>query len=336
MHKWLGNKRFLISQYLERLVPMVCTWILPLSLLKYSQNRIIYEPRIKNLGIEIRQIPLFSAVHFEVRSKCNGTCSFCAASVQNESRPDTSMPKSMYVKVIDELKYLGYTGRIAYHVNNDPLIFPDLPEFVEYARNSFPSNYIDILTNGRALSEKKAANLLEAGINELSINDYNDDLNAETPKNIQRVYDKVLPRFYERHQIRTGHGPDVQGRTIFRFNIYRSKATIVKRSRAGTAPNKQLKSNSIYGFCEYPFWQINIATDGRVSKCCNDLYFSDPMGNVNNDCLMDIWKGKRFEKIRELLLEGNRNDIETCRKCDFYGVRRYYTNAAKILHRITE
>jgi len=343
------NERKLINRYMRRLSPNKRRFIehymaqsrnflgqiLPNSLVTHLQDKMIYAPRIKHLRIDNDRFPLFDTVFFEVRTKCNGACSFCAASIQNDTRQDTEMPKNLYAKIINELKSMQFDGRIAYHVNNDPLIFAPLSEFVEYARQNLPSAWIQILTNGKALTENKAVRLLKAGINELTVNDYNDDPTAEPPKRIQNIYDNVLPRFYEKPQIRFGHGPDRETKNIFRFNVFKRSVNAVKSSRAGTSPNKQIKSKSPRGFCEYPFTQFNITTDGRVSKCCADFLFSDPMGNVKEDTLMDIWKGEKFQNVRRLLLGGNRDAIKTCSACDFYGVKKYYSRAAYLLGMIT-
>ena len=302
---------------------------IPVFALKYLQNKWIYQPRIKKLGIDSDITPLFETVFFEVRTRCNSTCPFCAASIQNEIRQDITMPMNLYIKVINELEDIGFAGTIAYHVNNDPLIFPKLPDFVKYARKNLPSAWIQILTNGKALTEKKAENLLDAGINELSINYYNDDQTVELPKIFQNIYENVLPRYYEKHQIKTGC--DSSNNNIFRFNVYRRKLNIIKTSRAGTAPNKNVKSRRPRGFCQHPFTQFNITTDGRVSKCCADLYFSDPMGNVKDNRLLEIWNGEQFQKIRKLLLKGNRDAIETCSKCDYFGVHRFNSIIEKLI-----
>ena len=309
---------------------------IPKSIWKILQNKWIYHPRIIELRIDSGTTPLFDAVFFEVRTRCNGTCPFCAASIQNETRQDTTMPMKLYIKVINELKDIGFSGRIAYHVNNDPLIFHKLSDFVKYARTNLPSVWIQILTNGKGLTEKKAESLIDAGINELSINYYNDDQTVEVSKKIQNISENVLPRYYKEHQIKTGHGPDTDNKNIFRFNLFRPMLNTIKTSRAGTAPNKKFKSGQPRGFCEYPFTQFNITTDGRVSKCCADLYFSDPMGNVKENSLMEIWNGQQFEKVRNLLLEGNRDVIETCSKCDFFGVKRFYSIIGNFIHISTQ
>ena len=322
------DKKYL-KNTLKQIYAKLAQLFIPEFAFKILQNKWIYQPRIKKLGIDSDITPLFDTVFFEVRTRCNGTCPFCAASIQNEIRQDTIMSTNLYIKVINELKDIGFVGTIAYHVNNDPLIFHKLPDFVKHARTNLPSAWIYILTNGKALTEKNADDLLDAGINELSINYYNDDQTVELPKIFQKIYENVLPRYNEKHQIKTGHSRS--NNNIFRFNVFRRKLNIIKTSRAGTAPNKNVKARQPRGFCQFPFTQFNITTDGRVSKCCADLYFSDPMGNVKDNSLMEIWNGERFQKIRKLLLEGNRDAIETCSKCDYYGVHKFYSIMEKLI-----
>ena len=85
---------------------------------------LIHSPRRRQLGISLGRAPLFRTVFFELRTRCNSRCSFCAAAVQFEKRPDATMPFDLYAKAIDDLAGIGYEGAIAYHVNNDPLVVP--------------------------------------------------------------------------------------------------------------------------------------------------------------------------------------------------------------------
>jgi MoaA/NifB/PqqE/SkfB family radical SAM enzyme len=324
---------------LKYLVKRVCygaSRIVPISLQKRLQNELIFNPRKARLGISDDFKTLFKAVFFEVSTKCNGSCPFCPASVQNDTRPETSMPMPLYSKVIDELVLLKFEGRVAYHVNNDPLLFMELPDFIRYARTRLPKAWIQILTNGKALNVEMATALLVAGLNELSINIYNDDLKAETPENIRKFREEILPQFYEEKRIRTGHGPDPEQENIFRFNVHRSRATAIRSTKAGTAPNKKEMSKAPRGFCEHPFTQFNITTDGRVSMCSANHYFTDPMGDVSKQSLAEIWFGESFRAVRKLLLDGNRGALGLCRQCDFYGVDGFDSLPARILHQFTD
>lgn len=290
-------------------------------MLRYLQNRMLYGPRKEYLEISETNTPMFDSVFFEVRTRCNGTCPFCAASVQNETREDTSMPTALYRKAVKELGGLNFAGRVAYHVNSDPLIFPRLPEFVKYARAMLPDAWLQILTNGKALTVGKAEELIKAGINELSINHYSDDLSAELPDVFKQIKDGLLPRLFRPEQVGEGcyeyHAKHDMG--VFKFNVFRRRLTATLTTRAGTSPNKGAKSSMPRGFCELPFTQFNITTDGRVGKCGSDHFFSGVMGNLNEQGMMEIWEGKRFADVRSRLLDGDRDAIKGCRECDFFG-----------------
>lgn len=309
----------------------------PSSIIKYLQNKTVYEPKIRSLNIDGSQIPLFDTVFFEVRTRCNGTCPFCTASLKNDKRDDTFMSFNLFKKAIDELKEIDFSGRIAYHVNNDPLIFPQLPKFVKYTRNNLPKAWLQILTNGKALTEEKAEELIIAGINELSINFYNDDFSAELPEPIRNVRERVIPKYYNPEQIISGKKPSsIANKKVFLFNVSRRKANEILTSRGGHAPNKKQKSRSPRGFCQYPFTQFNITTDGTVNKCCADFYFSDPMGNVSNQNIIEIWNGINFGRVRQELLKGKRDGLENCKKCDFYGVKNVDSTIGKLVYYLTK
>ena len=52
---------------------------------------------------------------------------------------------------------------------------------------------------------------------------------------------------------------------------------------------------------------FHITTDGSVSKCSKDVRFEDPMGNIMNADIMDVWNSSRFIEVRKMLLNNNRN-----------------------------
>ncbi|MBF0445910.1 MAG: radical SAM protein, partial [Magnetococcales bacterium] len=145
------------------------------------QNLFVYKPIMEQKAITVLDPPLFDTVFFEVRTRCNGECAFCLAAVKTDPRKDETMAPELHKKVLQELKNINFQGRIAYHNNSDPLIFKDLTEFISVAREMFPQNRIQILTNGKALSINKAEKLIQAGIDELIINYYHNDLTAEFP-----------------------------------------------------------------------------------------------------------------------------------------------------------
>lgn len=265
--------------------------------------------------------PLFEAVFFELRTRCNGQCSFCAASVQNDQRPDQTMPFDLFRKVVEDLADLDYSGRVAFHVHSDPLMVQNLDRYVGFAREKLPQAWLQILTNGKALNDKRGNALLGAGINELTVNHYTDDLAAPLPTNIVQFREEIIPRYYSSEEVAEGYGPD-GGPAVFRFNINRRRQTEVLTNRAGTAPNKvALTGENVFGFCVYPFTQLNITVDGEVSMCCHDFFFQEAVGNVRDRSVMEIWHGAPFRRVRDELLRNDRSRNRICRRCDFFGVR---------------
>jgi len=282
---------------------------------------LIHRPRRRQLGIGPGPAPLFRTVFLELRTRCNARCAFCAAAVQSETRPDVTMPFEIYAKVIEDLVRLDYRGQIAYHVNNEPLMVPHLERYIEHARERLPRAWIRIYTNGLALSRAKGEALLRAGIDELTVNWYARDPDAPFPPHLLAFRDEVLPRFHSAARVHPGYGPPAPGdRSIFRFNLCHRNVDELLDSRAGSAPNKVCHPGDATGFCEHPFTQLNITVDGRVGRCCADVYFADVMGNVTRQGLLEIWTGGPFEQARRDLLRGDRSGSDLCRRCDFRGV----------------
>ena len=267
---------------------------------------------------------LFTAVYFELRTRCNGTCSFCAASVQNEARPDICMDFELYKKAILELADMNYNGIIAFHVNSEPLLIKNIDEYIVFARKKLKDSWIQILSNGKSLNSVNGKKIIEAGIDELSLNIYNDNLKAKLPKNIIKFEKEVLYKLFDKKQIYAGHKNNRPRGKFINYNIFRRLLNEILTNRAGSSPNKKSNKPILgnYGFCEYPFRQFNITANGNVSQCCCDLNFSNSMGNIKFQSIQEVWKGKKFTDLRKNLLNGTRETSSLCSKCDFFGLQK--------------
>jgi MoaA/NifB/PqqE/SkfB family radical SAM enzyme len=245
---------------------------------------------------------LFKGIFFEVRSRCNGRCAFCMASIRHDTRPDVSMSYELYDSVLQQLKDLNYTGRIAYHVNNEPLLFPDLDRFVMRAALTVPKATTQVLTNGTLLTMERANRLVSSGLKELWVNYY-----SHTRSDLLPTFRAIDNKY---------------GKTIKYMVLLRNEEEILN-SRGGTAPNKKCDyTNKAYrGKCYYPYRQFNINGVGLVSKCCADVLFSDPMGDVTKTSIIDIWNGEKFRHVRECLDASNRDALPSCKDCDFGGTK---------------
>ena len=280
-----------------------------------SEERLFYKKNEK-----------FDSVFFELRTRCNSKCSFCAASIQNEIRPDITMKFDLFAKGIDYLSNENYDKRIAFHVNNDPLLVKNLHEYVAYARAKCPKAWIQILTNGKSLRNENGYNILKAGIDELSINIYEENRTEETPKNIINFEKDVLYKLYDKKNVLGGMPGVILKKkypTYIKYTKARRLVDETLSNRAGSAPNKKSnKTKPNLGFCSHPFSQVNITTNGDVSQCCADFYFNNKMGNIKHNSLNEIWSGEKFTKLRENLNYSNRKENILCSNCDHFGINK--------------
>ncbi len=68
-------------------------------------------------------------------------------------------------------------------------------------------------------------------------------------------------------------------------------------------------------FCILPWVHLHVSQNGRVSPCCNNNRY---LGNVQEQSIKDIWKGKNFIRLRELF----QNNIPDKRCSHCYNIEK--------------
>ena len=301
--------------------------IIPDIWLKQLQDRIIYDPVIKRKKLGADPIPLFETVLFELRSRCNNTCSFCPANINYDERDDIVMPFELFNKAVLQLNELGFAGRVCFYINNEPLIVPNIAEYVSIAVKNLPkARKFQILTNGLALSRAIGEKLLKSGVNSVIINWYHEDLESPLP---QRILDfQAMAQEFNKN-----------GKNRVTVQVDRRRINDILTNRANFAPNKKGINNHSHkgGFCTYPFTHLCINPEGKVMLCCMDVYYRNVIGSISTDKIVDIWYGREFQQIRQHLLNGDREPLLLCNKCDHIGVQPGHmkTVAKKIIRELS-
>jgi MoaA/NifB/PqqE/SkfB family radical SAM enzyme len=292
---------------------MNCLSFLYTSIQDAAKEKIISERKIS-----WEKPAVFDAVFFEVVNKCNSRCSFCSASVQNDLRERKEMSFELYNTLIDELVQMRFTGRVAYHVANDPLVFAGLEHFVAHARAKLPQCWIQIMTNGIALTPKRGEALIDSGMDELYINFYRDSRRQKLYPNAAKFIAEVLHKRFPNTKGAVHTSGD--GKSRLKFTLVPRLAGERLWSRGGSSPNMPVDDSRVKGFCLYPWTQLNISTDGLVSKCCADICFQDVMGDLKKQSIAEVWPGEAFTKVRNKLMLGDRRSLHGCRACDYFGI----------------
>jgi radical SAM protein with 4Fe4S-binding SPASM domain len=263
-----------------------------------------------------QQVPLFRAVELETRTRCNSSCSFCAASFLTDKRPDIYMPETLYDKLLAELRELNYDGAIRFFVNNEPLLDKRIPDFIRKAKSLLPAARTEIHTNGLKLHPRSGTELLEAGLDLLHINNYSQE--GRMHPGVRAFLDEVAPRF-----------PHAE--VVFHQRLLDEQLL----NRGGTAPNGRILEAPLRLPCILPFDEVVVTADGRISICCQDHGFDSAVGNLNESRLQEIWYGPGFQRLRTALLASDRSAHGLCSTCDFRGFKEeHLTRSESVWNRM--
>ena len=248
---------------------------------------------------------LFESIEIETINRCNSSCSFCPVNVHADTRTLARMSEETFRKIIDELGALDYHDCIMFHSNNEPFLDKQLVPRIAYARKRRPHAWLSVYTNGTALNPKLFFSALDAGLDQLQIDNYADNLQLHD--NVKEIVAAL-----ERPE-NAAYVPKVE--------ILVRRLTEVLSNRAGNAPNKDVITFVDYRKyrdigCPLPFRQLVIRPTGEVSLCCNDALGQATMGDVTRQSLVEIWSGPAFTELREELQRNGRRNLKLCNTCD--------------------
>ena len=261
------------------------------KLFQWVDSRVM---RLKN------NVPMFQHIEIETYNRCNGVCDFCPVSVKWESRPEHLMEEALFIKIINELAKLDYSGRLALFSNNEPFLDERIIEFHAYARKKLPRTRMHLYTNGTLLTLDKFIQVMKY-LDELIIDNYNQELNL-IPNCLE------IKNYCEQH-------PEL----IKRVTIVLRKPKEILATRGGDAPNRNEKISYENTKCVNPFTQMIVRPDGKVSLCCNDPLGKNTMGDLTKSTLCEIWYGERFQEVRKALSRG-RQYYSHCKYCDVFNI----------------
>jgi len=280
---------------------------------------------------------------------CNFRCRFCAMQTSGEelSFKKQLMPMELYRKIIDDigefpdkLKVLRISG------NGEPLLHPELPEMIRYAKEKGVSEFIEIVTNGSKLDPQLNRRLVESGLDRvrISVEEISEEgyrriagANVDLEQFIANIKD-----LYEQSD-RNGGKPEIYIKTVDAAVETEEKEKIFYRLFENIchrifidhviplwsgwdelSDRFDLQENGMHGqkvqivrVCPFPFYNLLISPDGIVSACCSDWRRELIIGDLNNQSLSDIWHGDVLKKFWIDMLSGNKDQYVMCRGCGY-------------------
>lgn len=248
------------------------------------------------------ETPLFDHVEIETINRCNGECAFCPVSRKHDPRPLRIMPESLFHVILGQLRNLRFTGYFALFSNNEPLLDARLEDFAAAARHALPGAAINLSSNGSLLGLDRFRALLPH-FDRIVLNNYRD--RPVMREEIRRIHDFCA----------SGEGRELLANKTVEINL-RAEGDVLT-SRAGSAPNRPPPKRPPAVPCSLPFSQMVVRPDGKVSLCCNDALGRMTLGDLSAEAMIEVWRGDRFRRVRELMYRKGREALPLCRDCDF-------------------
>lgn len=272
---------------------------------------------------------MFKRIYIETTNVCNLSCAFC---------PGTRREKRfMTEKELEEilLRLRGHTRHLYFHLMGEPLLHPQLPEFIQMAdEHGFLSM---ITTNGTLLSSRGDGLLASRGLHRVNIS-----LQAYEANSGMGALEKYIAgvagfakKCGERGVICSmrlwnGGGAESLNDEVTRLlaehfpgrwrkgqmNETLDRNVFLERGERFDWPDMTAEELGGGTFCRGLRDHIGILCDGTVVPCCLDHEGDAALGNIFESELEDIVSSERARNIYDGFT-GRQAREELCRKCGY-------------------
>jgi MoaA/NifB/PqqE/SkfB family radical SAM enzyme len=227
--------------------------------------------------------------------------------------------------------------RLEFAMCGEPLLHEHVPEIIAYYREKLPKFQLTITSNsdpirdGLQLKIEKIRELFEVGTNCLMLDCYDGkeqyDAYAKQLTEAGIEWHDYYDKFLGSNTVYSYHGYKHHN-VILTPDLGVSSGIHKSREVCNHAGNCDPVLSAKYGAkvvvdplakrCTKPFREIAIKSSGIIAGCCIDHCMELVMGKFPEESLKDIWFGKRFSYLRQLLYNKDRSFIP-CSKCDYFG-----------------
>lgn len=259
---------------------------------------------------------MFNILNIELSSLCNKSCWMCGRRKIDKDYPELKINYGfMEFSTLKNIKD-GIQDDIViqFHSNGEPLMYPKFKE----AMKLFENNIRCMDTNGKLLV--KIADDIIGNVETITISTFENDPDA----------DEQLELVKQFLVIKGDKKPNViircLGETKYKKEYIDMGLLTVDRVLHSPMGSFEYKKNPVIpeiGIClemlNHPVININ----GDMSICVRfDPERKGVIGNVNKNSIKEIWNNLIRQEWLIHHIEGNRNKVPLCSKCDFWGVPR--------------
>ena len=270
---------------------------------------------------------MYNKVYVEITNICNMNCSFC----HGHKRAKRQMTKQEFATVLEKLQ--GQTKYIYYHLMGEPLLHPNLPEFLKMAAEK---DYKSIITTNGTLLKRRGDELLSAEVHKINISLHSFENGSKEDRDVyvtevadfaKKAADKgtiVVIRLWNKG---FDGGKNEELLRILKENIagdwtentrgLKIKDKIyLEWGERFEWPDSQAEIKGNKFFCYGLKDQFGILCDGTVVPCCLDSEGVIALGNIFKDDIKEVLLSKRATDISEGFKCGKAAE-DLCKRCGY-------------------
>ena len=276
---------------------------------------------------------LFSRVYLEITNCCDLRCSFCPGT----KRPPAFLDRAQFTRLVKALR--GKTRFLYFHVMGEPLLHPELPEFLKIAGEL--DFRVVLTTNGTHLPARQEELLAAPALHKVSISLHSFEANSgvDLPAYLAGCTD--FGRAASGHGILIDYrlwnldGAETQGLHTRNGEILSqlhaaypgqwvqntwgwrlAERTFVHYGEKFDWPAPDAPDRGGAGGCRALRDQIAVLCDGTVVPCCLDGEGRIPLGNLLTQELEEILDSEQVRRLREgFVRQEKRHPL--CRRCGY-------------------
>lgn len=274
--------------------------------------------------------------NIELTNHCPMKCVMCPRT-QHMTRELGYMDFAVFQSVIDQMivdNPQHTSGKlVALHHFGESLMHREVDRFIAYAEGKGVSTVLSV--NPITFTDRVIGQLLDAAPSQLFISlDGHDDASFFAIRGVEDAYGKSREKLIKYLDLKRERG--VKTRIVVNMIDFKLNKNSIEQLKGyweaipgvdefcaktfgtwiGDAQEiNELKGGALnvlsekdarqsYISCNRPWETLTVTWDGDIVPCCYDYDKKEPLGNVGNQSLLEIWNGERMRDLRAQFVSG--------------------------------
>lgn len=264
---------------------------------------------------------MYKKIYLEITNNCNLNCDFC---IKN-NRVKKYMSTNEFKIILNKIK--NHTNYLYFHVLGEPLLHPNINEFINEASINFKVN---LTTNGYLINKiKHNKNIRQINI---SLHSFDVRYNVTIENYLDNIFDAIDElkkttyislRFWVNNNYNQLIINKINEKYDQKINLSDIKKNIKIDNNLFLNKEKEFiwpdLNNNYYneeGTCYGLIDHIGILVDGTVVPCCLDSKGNINLGNIYNEELINIINKPRYQNMLSNFKNNYKCEL-LCKKCKF-------------------